>query len=153
MSLGSLPETKARIQYGALPYRFTAEGAVEFLLVTSRRTRRWIIPKGWPIKGLRPAQSAAREAFEEAGVLGKIGRQSLGSFQYRKLLKPNSDFVECQVQVFPLRVKQELVDWPEVHERELRWLDAAGAAQIICDAGLKDLVATAAEQMTAHRRQ
>jgi ADP-ribose pyrophosphatase YjhB (NUDIX family) len=62
------------VQYGALPYRFTADAAREIHLVTTRQTRRWIIPKGWPIKGLRPAKSAAREAFEEAGVRGKIAQ-------------------------------------------------------------------------------
>ena len=59
-----------RVQYGALPYRFAADGSLEVLIVTTRRTRRWIIPKGWPIHGLTPAKSAAREAFEEAGVRG-----------------------------------------------------------------------------------
>ncbi len=75
-----------RIQYGALPYRFTPDAALEVLLVTTRQTRRWIIPKGWPIKGLRPPKSAAREAFEEAGVHGKIGAKPLGAFTYDKLL-------------------------------------------------------------------
>jgi ADP-ribose pyrophosphatase YjhB (NUDIX family) len=68
-----------RIQYAALPYRFTPDAALEILLVTTRRSKRWIIPKGWPIKGLRPAKSAAREAFEEAGVRGKIGRNRSAS--------------------------------------------------------------------------
>ena len=75
-----------RLQYGALPYRFTPTAALEILLVTTRRSKRWIIPKGWPIKGLRPAKSAAREAFEEAGVRGKIGTKSVGLFNYHKLL-------------------------------------------------------------------
>jgi 8-oxo-dGTP pyrophosphatase MutT (NUDIX family) len=61
-----------RVQYGALPYRFTKSGAPEILLVTTRQTKRWIIPKGWPIKGLKPAKSAAREAYEEAGVRGSV---------------------------------------------------------------------------------
>jgi 8-oxo-dGTP pyrophosphatase MutT (NUDIX family) len=68
------------VQYGALPYRFTAEAALEILLVTTRQTRRWIIPKGWPIKSLRPPKSAAREAFEEAGVTGRIGMKLVGTF-------------------------------------------------------------------------
>ena len=60
-----------RVQYGALPYRFTHDAELEILLLTTRQSKRWIIPKGWPIKGLRPAKSAAREAFEEAGVRGR----------------------------------------------------------------------------------
>ena len=146
--------SETRIQYGALPYRFTAAGEVEFLLVTSRRSRRWIIPKGWPVKGLGPAKSAAREAFEEAGVLGKIGRQALGSFQYLKQLNDNDeDSVLCQVHVFPLRVKRELVVWPEAQERELRWLCTADAAMIVDDDGLKHLIGNAAGQMKSFRAQ
>ena len=75
-----------RIQYAALPYRFTQAAALEMLLVTTRQTKRWIIPKGWPIKGLRPAKSAAREAFEEAGVRGKVSAKSVGLFTYDKVL-------------------------------------------------------------------
>jgi 8-oxo-dGTP pyrophosphatase MutT (NUDIX family) len=61
-----------RLQYGALPYRFTKSGAREILLVTTRQTNRGIIPKDWPIKGLKPAMSAAREAYEEAGIRGSV---------------------------------------------------------------------------------
>ncbi len=80
-----------RIQYAALPYRFTPAAALEILLVTTRTSRRWIIPKGWPIKGLRPAKSAAREAFEEAGVRGKVGTKSVGVFTYNELLDEQGD--------------------------------------------------------------
>ena len=73
-----------RLQYGALPYRTSNGHRAEFMLVTSRETRRWIIPKGWPKRGKSPYRSAAQEAFEEAGVLGAIGRQSVGSFSYRE---------------------------------------------------------------------
>src|ERR1700733_14836288 len=73
-----------RVQYGALPYRFTQMAALEILIVTTRQSRRWIVPKGWPIKRLTPSKSAAREAFEEAGVRGKIGARPIGHFRYRK---------------------------------------------------------------------
>jgi 8-oxo-dGTP pyrophosphatase MutT (NUDIX family) len=71
-----------RMQYGVLPYRFSQDAALEILLVTTRGTRRWIVPKGWPIKGLSPVKSAAREAFEEAGVTGRIGVKAIGFFAY-----------------------------------------------------------------------
>src|SRR5580693_5290774 len=71
-----------RVQYGALPYRFTPIAALEILIVTTRQSRRWIVPKGWPIKRLTPSKSAAREAFEEAGVRGKIGARPIGHFRY-----------------------------------------------------------------------
>jgi hypothetical protein len=58
-----------RVQYGALPYRFTPTAALEILLVTTRRSKRWIIPKGWPIKGLRAAKSAARGSVHGRGVI------------------------------------------------------------------------------------
>eukprot|EP01041_Mallomonas_annulata_P039872 gene39872-biopygen31591 len=66
----SEPDREPRTQYAALPWRRRADGGVDVLLITSRDTRRWVIPKGWPIKMLKPGPSAAQEAFEEAGVLG-----------------------------------------------------------------------------------
>src|SRR5206468_12254776 len=95
-----------RVQYGALPYRVKGRSRPEIMLVTSRETRRWIIPKGWPKKGKSPHRSAAREAFEEAGVVGSVGRRSVGSFSYEKRLK-NGGTVECEVRVFPLQVKRQ----------------------------------------------
>src|SRR5947208_11031987 len=113
-----------RVQYGALPYRLTARSRPQFMLVTSRETRRWIIPKGWPKKGKSPHHSAAREAFEEAGVVGAVARRSVGSFSYEKQLK-NGGLVECEVRVFPLQVKRQNKQWPEMQEREVKWLSAA----------------------------
>ena len=88
------------VQYGALPYRFTHDAALEILLLTTRRSKRWIIPKGWPIKGLRPAKSAAREALEEAGVRGRVGAKSIGLFAYDQILDENGIQVSCEVRVF-----------------------------------------------------
>jgi 8-oxo-dGTP pyrophosphatase MutT (NUDIX family) len=116
-----------RLQYGALPYRKSNRHRAEFMLVTSRETRRWIIPKGWPKKGKSPHRSAAREAFEEAGVLGAVGRQPVGSFSYEKRLK-NGGSVECEVRVFPLEVKRQRNEWPEKQERQVKWLSASKAA-------------------------
>ena len=73
-----------RTVWRAPPYRFNHQAALEILLVTTRQSRQWIIPKGWPIKGLRPAKSAAREAFEEAGVRGRVGAKSIGLFSLQK---------------------------------------------------------------------
>jgi ADP-ribose pyrophosphatase YjhB (NUDIX family) len=71
-----------RVQYGALPYRFIADATLEILLIATQQTKRWIIPKGWPIKRLRPAQSATREAFEEVGVTERGGGKSIEHFAY-----------------------------------------------------------------------
>src|SRR5712692_10732965 len=95
-----------RVQYGALPYRVSTGSRAEFMLVTSRETRRWIIPKGWPKKGKSPHHSAAREAFEEAGVVGAVGRRPVGSFSYEKRLKDGGVMV-CEVHVFPLKVTRQ----------------------------------------------
>ena len=82
------------------------------MLVTSRETGRWIIPKGWPKKRKTPYASAAREALEEAGVVGKVGKDPIGSYSYKKRLK-NGAVVACDVQVFPLKVKRQQTSWPE----------------------------------------
>ena len=111
-----------RVQYGALPYRFARDAALEILLVTTRQSKQWIIPKGWPIKGLRPAKSAAREAFEEAGVRGRVGAKSIGLFAYDKPLNGNGMRVSCEVRVFPLLVKRQSETWPEIEQRVVQWV-------------------------------
>ena len=128
-----------RVQYGALPYRFTPAATLEILLVTSRESKRWIIPKGWPMKGLRPAKSAAREAFEEAGVSGRIGEKSIGLFTYDKVL--DNRCIGCEVRVFPLLVKQQSETWPEIEERVAHWVAPEIALALITDSELKLLVA------------
>ena len=130
-----------RIQYGALPYRFADRAALEILVVTTRHTRRWIIPKGWPIKGLKPAKSAAREAFEEAGVRGKVRAKSIGAFHYDKVVDERGARVSCEVKVFPLLVKRQSEVWPEFDERIVQWVEPDRAVTLIRDPELKALVA------------
>lgn len=138
-----------RLQYGALPYRFTPTAALEILLVTTRRSKRWIIPKGWPIKGLRPAKSAAREAFEEAGVRGKIGTKSVGLFNYDKLLDEEGIQFNCEVRVFPLLVKRQSENWPEIEQRLVQWVEPNKAVSMIKEPELKKLIATFAKRVAA----
>jgi len=138
-----------RLQYGALPYRFTPTAALEILLVTTRRSKRWIIPKGRPIKGLRPAKSAAREAFEEAGVRGKIGTKSVGLFNYHKLLDEEGIQLDCEVKVFPLLVKRQSENWPEIEQRLVQWVDSGKAVSMIKEPELKKLVAMFAKRVAA----
>jgi 8-oxo-dGTP pyrophosphatase MutT (NUDIX family) len=136
-----------RVQYGALPYRFTPDAALEILLVTTRQSKQWIIPKGWPIKGLRPAKSAAREAFEEAGVRGRVGGKSIGFFAYNKTLDGNRIEVNCEVRVFPLLVKRQSETWPEIEQRVVQWVVPNKALALIKDPGLKGLIAAFAKRM------
>jgi 8-oxo-dGTP pyrophosphatase MutT (NUDIX family) len=129
-----------RQQYGALPYRFTDAGSVEILLVTSRDTKRWVIPKGWPIKKLTPSQSAAREAYEEAGVRGKTSIRSIGAFAYEKRLDDGIAVSLCEVKVFPLLVKRQHRRWPEIDQREQQWFAAEAAAAAVAEKGLQELM-------------
>ena len=112
------------------------------LLITSRETRRWVIPKGWAEKGVAPHEQAAREAFEEAGLQGEIGTQPIGSYRYLKRLQ-NGQTVPCRVDVFPLSVDHRLDDWPEKGQREASWLTPAEAASTGRRAGARDPAAGA----------
>lgn len=120
--------TKLREQYGAAPYRVGGDGRLEVLLVTTRETGRWTVPKGWPIKKLGPLGTAVREAYEEAGVRGESG-PAIGAFDYLKVMRKGPNQI-CEVEVFPLLVREELDDWPEKAERMRRWfgIDEASAA-------------------------
>jgi 8-oxo-dGTP pyrophosphatase MutT (NUDIX family) len=139
MSKSSKATGANRVQYGALPYRLTARSRTEVMLVTSRQTQRWIIPKGWPQKGKAPYHSAAREAFEEAGVVGAVGRRSVGSFPYEKRLK-DGGVVVCEVHVFPLKVTRQSKQWPEKEQREIKWLSANEAAESVQEPMLSEII-------------
>ena len=132
---------KGAVQYGALPWRRT-DGGLEILLITTRRTRRWMIPKGWPIGGLAPNEAAAQEAWEEAGVHGEAGEQAVGAFEYDKVGKVGKDgeLRRLRVDVFALAVHEEAADWPEAAERERRWFGQAEAAAVVREAELAALL-------------
>jgi 8-oxo-dGTP pyrophosphatase MutT (NUDIX family) len=136
------------VQYGALPYRFTQTGSLEILLVPTKRSQRWIIPKGNPIKGLTPAGSAAREAYEEAGIQGAVAEKLIGSFRFLKTLEGSPD-VLCKVRVYPLNVKQQLTAWPEALQRTPRWFVPAEALTAVNNAGLQSVISRFIEKMSA----
>lgn len=128
-----------RRQVAVLPVRTGPDGTLQVMLITSRETRRWVAPKGWPMKGLKNYEAAAREAYEEAGLIGRVGRRALGSYFYNKRLK-SRDTVLCQVQVFRLEVRKQLKTWPEQEERECRWFSVQDAAEAVTEAGLAALI-------------
>ncbi|HEY9219608.1 MAG TPA: NUDIX hydrolase [Phenylobacterium sp.] len=128
-----------RRQYAALPWRKAEGGGIEVLLITSRETRRWVVPKGWPIAGLEPGPSAAQEAMEEAGIVGEVWGEPVGEFGYDKRLK-DGRLQPVQVEVFPLLVEKELADWPEKGQREKRWFPAAKAAELVHEPQLAALI-------------
>jgi 8-oxo-dGTP pyrophosphatase MutT (NUDIX family) len=133
------PSGSPRQQYAALPWRASAEKGVEILLVTSRDTKRWIIPKGWPMKGRKPHIVAAIEAQQEAGLNGKVEKEKVGAFSYRKRLE-SGGAVDCVVDVYPLRVARQRKKWPEKGQRVTYWFPYADAAQQVEEAELQDLI-------------
>jgi predicted phosphate transport protein (TIGR00153 family) len=110
------------------------------LLITSRETRRWVIPKGNRIRGLDPHQAAAREAFEEAGISGIPCPSSLGSYSYLKWRRDGSAR-DTQVDVFPLAVISQFDNWPEREERDTRWFTLPEAADAVDEPELKAIIA------------
>ena len=133
------PDREPRTQYAALPWRRRSDGAVEILVITSRESRRWVIPKGWPIKALKPGPSAAQEAFEEAGVLGQTARKSLGIYHYDKRLRTGR-LQHVRVLVYALEVREERAAWPELGQRDKRWTTPADAASLVDEPELKALL-------------
>src|SRR3954452_23511428 len=109
MSRGS--ETSVPVQSGALAYRRKRSKKAEVLLVTGRRSGRWMIPKGWPMAGRSLAEAAAREAFEEAGISGTVDPRPLGSFHHSK--RGFFGTTDIEILVHSLSVEKELSDWPE----------------------------------------
>lgn len=129
-------------QIAALPYR-TDGGAIDapvrVLLVTSRETKRWVIPKGNPTPGMVSHTAAAQEAEEEAGVVGLICPIPLGSYRYRKK-RGNGASLMVDVDVYPLSVNRELDAWKEQSERERRWFSLPEAADAVDETDLRDLI-------------
>src|SRR5262245_48350183 len=115
-------------QVAALPYRIGDSGP-EILLITTRTNGKWSIPKGWPMKGRKAHAAAAIEAFEEAGVVGRIGRRRLAKFHHRKEMGRRE--IVCAVEIFPLAVKQTFNRWPEKLQRRRQWFSGKQAARRI----------------------
>jgi 8-oxo-dGTP pyrophosphatase MutT (NUDIX family) len=113
-------------QFAALPL-MRQDGETLVMLVTSRETRRWILPKGWAEPGLAPHQLAAKEAFEEAGLVGEVDPTPVGTYRYAKRLRSGRE-VTLEVGVFALWVERQLEDWPERKQRETKWFTLSQAA-------------------------
>ena len=126
-------------QFAALPWRISEGGTRQVMLLTSRETSRWVIPKGWPMKKRKPAEVASQEAYEEAGLIGQIvGKRPFGSFHYGKLV--GKEAILCEVRVFLLRVEQQLDHWPEKRWRETKWFEASEAAGLVYEGGLAEII-------------
>ena len=125
-------------QIAALPVRRIEDGTLQVLLITSRETRRWVIPKGWPMKGLKDHKAAAREAEEEAGLVGRMRKESIGSYAYFK--RRNDHFDLCEVTVYLLKVESQKKQWREKDQRQCRWFSLEDAADRVDEPGLTKLI-------------
>jgi 8-oxo-dGTP pyrophosphatase MutT (NUDIX family) len=133
---GGMP---CRVQVAALPWRLTSDG-VEVMLVTSRGTGRWVLPKGWPEGSEKLCDAAAREAAEEAGLRGGVAPQEVGRFYYEKALPSGMEW-RCEVHVFPLKVDAVADKWPEMKKRKRRWFRSSDAAKLVSEPDLGELIA------------
>ncbi len=131
-------ERSERRQVAALPWRRGGDG-LEVLLITSRETGRWVVPKGGRMPGRTDAEAAAEEALEEAGVTGRVVESPCGTFRYLKILKRRAPRW-CVVSVYPLAVEVELDDWKEKAERTREWVSRDEAARRVDEPELKALI-------------
>lgn len=109
------------------------------LLVTSRGTGRWIVPKGWPMEGRSLGEAAEREAWEEAGVRGKLGTEEIGRYRYDKV-QDRGFAIPIEVRVFPIEVSELRDKFPEADQRRREWFDPKVAATLVDESGLKALL-------------
>ncbi len=136
-----------RQQFAAICYRLRKKnGDLEVLLMTSRDTGRWVIPKGWPMEGKKAHAVAEREAYEEAGVKGKASKEPIGYFTYNKRMDGGLKIL-CRVQVHALEVKDMLADFPEKGMRRMEWVNCQEAASRVQEPELKTLLHTFEQDM------
>ncbi|WP_193227773.1 NUDIX hydrolase [Aureimonas psammosilenae] len=126
-------------QVAALPLRLSPDGRPELLLVTSRQTQRWIVPKGWTMKGVKDHRAAATEAFEEAGIEGTMLREPVGCYTYWR--RTSHDFRLTTVVAYAMRVERTLAKWKEKGQREMRWAGLLQAADLVAEPELSTLIA------------
>ncbi len=137
-----------RQQYGALCYRVKKKsGEVEVLLMTSRDTGRWVIPKGWPMTRKCAHEVAMQEAFEEAGVRGVVEPETLGAYTYPKVLRDGVQVV-CKVQVYALEVTNMMKNFKEKGERRIEWVSFDEAAGRVREPELRHLFLAFKKKMT-----
>ena len=131
-------KSPCRLQVAALPWRKTDSG-VEIMLITSRDTGRWVLPKGWPEGAEHLSDAAAREAAEEAGLSGAVARREVGRYYYAKVLSSGEE-VQCEVLVYPLEVDKVAGKWKEKRQRKRKWVSPDVAARLLNEPDLCKLI-------------
>lgn len=132
-------------QIAALPMRWKSDGTFQVLMVTSRDTGRWVMPKGWTMDGKKPWDAAEIEALEEAGAVGYIATEVIGTYTYKKKLSDGS-LLKCRVDVYPMVVDRLLRNWKERHERKRRWFNPKSAAKRVNEPKLAKLLKSLAKK-------
>lgn len=135
---GSRKQTPA-LQVAALCWRYNRKGKLRFLMITSRDTGRWIIPKGWTMHNRTDAEAAEREAWEEAGVKGNIQSSKIGIYTYKKRLN-NQSTISVAVKVYQLNVKALLKQYPETGQRSSEWMPRRKAAKSVMEPELRKII-------------
>tara|TARA_Y100000746_G_scaffold145165_1_gene124141 strand:- start:1118 stop:1582 length:465 start_codon:yes stop_codon:yes gene_type:complete len=129
---------KNNSQVAALCFKLSDNKKIEILLITSRRSKRWVLPKGWPIKGLKAHKAAEQEAFEEAGAVGNIFDFCVGKYSYRKEL--DNKYITCEVSVYPLSVIELLENYKERKQRSRKWVPLKVALENVFEPELKQIL-------------
>ena len=138
IALEQYDKRDVRSQFAALCFRVHKD-RTEVLMITSRRSGRWIVPKGWPMPGKTPAQAAITEAWEEAGVHGKVYDQCLGIFSYHKAFDED-DGAPCLAMVYPVKVRSLATKFPEAGQRRRKWMPLKKAAEKVAEPELAQIL-------------
>ncbi|MEL6518605.1 MAG: NUDIX domain-containing protein [Pseudomonadota bacterium] len=132
-------------QIAALPIKINVDGAIKVLMVTSRTTRRWVMPKGWTMDGKKPWKAAEIEALEEAGAVGFIGSDLLGTYTYDKTLEDGTT-MPVVVELYPMMVERLRKRWKERRDRTRRWFSLTGAAKRVDEPELQAILRQLADK-------
>lgn len=140
ISVRGAHKSDVRSQFAALCYRIVQD-KIQILLITTRGSQRWIVPKGWPMDAMTPGETAHQEAWEEAGVKGKSYEHCLGLFSYIKEID-SSQSVPCVAMVYPVRVKSLASKYPEYGQRRRKWFSPKKAAERVNEPELARILKT-----------
>lgn len=126
-------------QIAALPIIWDKEGRLRVLMITSRDSGRWIMPKGWLMDGKKPWHAAEIEALEEAGAVGFISDRAIGEYLYTKRIDRRTK-IRCRVVVYPMVVDKLKKRWKERKERKRHWFSPRKAAKLVDEKDLSALL-------------